>query len=207
MTGVQTCALPISLSIDTNVEKEISLQLNTKLNETYYIDGKSKYFVVKGSGLSASGDASYISCFNGAVKNSSAIPDFVVKANDSDLILVWDIAGLTSSLGDNLVISKVNGENIISFELKAVGNTVLKDINFYSETGAEKKYSELSFLSSSSSSEEGSYVLSIAMYNYTTKARGAIKYKPYGDFSFLELISSSFSTNDVKGYEIGRAHV
>lgn len=105
--------------------------------------------------------------------------------------------------GEDITISKGSSDIITLFGLTSLntsGVSVIKDINFYSATDAASTYSVLSFLS------EGDHDTSkdsqLLLKGATTNAQGAIKHLYNGSFAFLELINSSFSTNDYKAYEL-----
>jgi len=195
-----------AISVTATGDNNICLQLNPNLSDDYYIESTEKYLLVKGSDLSSATNASFLWFLNGANNGTSIAPNYVVKADDGDLIIIWDITktGLNNGTPEgDIIISKGSGDKITLFGLtssNASGTSIIKDINFYSPSDAVETYSTLSFLSEDA--YDTTKDTQLLLKSATTNAQGAIKYVYNGSFAFIELINSAFSTDDIKGYEI-----
>ena len=124
-----------TLTVRASGQNNVALTLNHS-NCTYEIDAAQKLLIVKGSNLSQANGASYLWWLNGINRASQVSPTTTRKADDGDLVVVWDMT--QSGLNDNNIgdrFSICQGPTIFGLT-STRGSSVIRHIGFYESLDA-----------------------------------------------------------------------
>ncbi len=131
-----------SITISATGTNNICLGMTSTAMTKYYVTSDQKYLVVAGTNLSTSTGASYLWWLNGCNKGTSVAPTQTYTRTDGTTIIVWDIT--ESNINDYLTATENDLSGATIFGLTSTtGTSIITDINLYTPTAANAKYSEI----------------------------------------------------------------